>query len=108
MAHCERDNGPEIEVTEEMVDAGCRELAISDSCDPPWSTVTSVYQAMEAARRQINSLPIARTHPPFLSKCCSDDDFGHQPAINVRNQQIAKRGGTGSAADFADGRDQGQ
>jgi uncharacterized protein (DUF2336 family) len=42
--------GPEIEITEEMVRAGCAELRLCDSGDPPWSTVRAIYIAMTKAR----------------------------------------------------------
>jgi hypothetical protein len=40
-----------IEVTPEMIKAGCAELSICESGDPPWSTVRSVYVAMEGVRQ---------------------------------------------------------
>jgi hypothetical protein len=41
-----------IEVTPEMIEAGCEEIALFESSDPPWSIVKSVYLAMERRRRE--------------------------------------------------------
>lgn len=48
----------EIEITDEMIEAGCREFALCESFDPPWSTVISVYRAMEVVRRRTSSAPL--------------------------------------------------
>lgn len=56
--HCERDDPAEncgIEITPEMIDAGCEELALCENEDPPWSIAKLVYLAMERRRRQIAS-----------------------------------------------------
>jgi hypothetical protein len=43
--------GAEIEITPEMIEAGVRELALCEPGDSWWSTVESVYRAMESRRR---------------------------------------------------------
>ena len=40
----------EIEITPEMIEAGCRELSLFEANDPPWSIVREIYLAMELAR----------------------------------------------------------
>jgi hypothetical protein len=56
-----KEHGTEIEITPEMIDAGCAELSLCESSDPPWSTVRSVYLAMELTRRH---LPPEQAHEP--------------------------------------------
>jgi hypothetical protein len=41
----------EIEITSAMIDAGCKELALCESYDPPWSTVEAIYRGMQSERR---------------------------------------------------------
>ena len=48
----ETDAEDAIEVTPEMIEAGCEEIALCESGDPPWSIVKSVYLAMERQRRK--------------------------------------------------------
>ena len=57
VSHCERDGPDEIEITPAMIGAGCRELALCESQDPPWSTVEAIYRSMEAVRREALLLP---------------------------------------------------
>jgi hypothetical protein len=52
--HCERDDDPEncgIEITPEMIDAGCNEFALFESGDSHYSIVKAIYLVMEIARR---------------------------------------------------------
>ena len=51
MCDTKRDATDEIEITPEMIEAGCRELALCESSDPPWSTVVSIYEAMFRVRQ---------------------------------------------------------
>lgn len=46
-----REERDEIEVTSEMIEAGCRVAALYSSEDSTASLVESVYVAMEEARR---------------------------------------------------------
>ena len=41
----------EIKLTADMITAGCEELALCESYDPPWEIVSAIYCAMENARR---------------------------------------------------------
>ena len=48
----EKNSTDEIEITPEMVAAGCSELRLFEDADPPWSIVEAVYTAMEKARQE--------------------------------------------------------
>lgn len=54
-AHETDDIIDEIEITPEMIDAGCEEIALCETSDPPWSVVKLVYRAMECQRRKTAS-----------------------------------------------------
>jgi hypothetical protein len=43
---------------------------------------------------KIPATPVAGAYFPVGTDCGTDDDFGHQPAIDVRNQPITERGCT--------------
>lgn len=47
----------EIEISDEMVEAGIKALEIWDSADLPEHVVYSVYKAMELARRKTTAVP---------------------------------------------------
>jgi hypothetical protein len=55
----ETDKSPnfEIEITDEMVEAGTKAIALWDSGDLPEWKVVSVYRAMEKAREEAMVIP---------------------------------------------------
>jgi hypothetical protein len=55
-SHCERDNETEIEITEEMIEAGLRELSFyhqsEDSIEFAAEIVEAIFRAMQSCRHK--------------------------------------------------------